>query len=213
MSEPVTARDHALRVAVLEALKDAVTKEYERARTEAEPVFAAKYTEEGNPLQFVLLPGGERISQITITTPGPVVKFRDGAVEDWAREHVGDGAFEEYLLPAAVDTRQVLEAVKAMHPKLVKTRLRPGTRTRLEKQAAGNDGWLEDKDAGVKEQVADVSPGTVTGTFAFTGKDADPRRARIMAELLGGDPVLREIVGLDAMLALPSPEGETDAVA
>ena len=57
MSE-MTARQHALRIAALEALADAVATEYAKARAEAEPVFASKYADEGNDRQAVLLPSG-----------------------------------------------------------------------------------------------------------------------------------------------------------
>ena len=43
MSAPSTPREHALRVAALEALKEAVIAEYEAARTAAETAFAALY--------------------------------------------------------------------------------------------------------------------------------------------------------------------------
>lgn len=205
MSAPLTARDHALRVAALEAAAAAFGDEYEKARAAAEPVFAAKYTEEGNDRQFVMLPDGERVSQVTIKEPSPVVRFRDGAVEKWAREVIGGGAFEEYVMPAAIGSRQVLEAVKAAHPELVKTRLRPATEKKLMKQAADAGGWLKDDETGVKEQVADISPGTVTGAFAFSGNDREARHARLMTELLNGR--LRGVVGFGP-LALPAAGGD-----
>ena len=79
----MTARDHALRIATLEALKEAVLAEYEKARQEAEPVFAAKYAEEGNDRQAVLLPDGTRVGQITIKAPPPVVDMPPDALLDW----------------------------------------------------------------------------------------------------------------------------------
>lgn len=203
MSEPLTAREHALRIAALEALAAAVTAEYEKARAEAEPVFAAKYAEDGNDRQMVLLPSGEKVSQITIKAPAPSVRFQEDRVEAWAAGVIGDGAFEEYIMPAAIGTRQVIDAVKDAHPELVKTRLRPGTAKKLAEQAVKGGGWLKDEETGEKAQVADVSPGTCTGSFSFTGNDREARRARIMAELLAGR--LAGVVGFGP-LALPAEE-------
>ena len=193
MSESMTARDHALRVAALEAAAHAFTDAYEKARAEAEPVFAAKYTEDGNDRQMILLPSGEKVSQVTIKTPAPSFRFREDRVEAWAAGVIGDGAFEEYILPAAISSRQVIEAVKAAHPELVKRRLRPGTAKKLAGEAVKSGGWLLDEATGETAQVADVSPGTVTGAFAFTGNDSAARRARLMEEILSGR--LRDVIG------------------
>ena len=206
MTGPLSAREHALRIAALEALADAVATEYAKARAEAEPVFAAKYAEEGNDRQLVLLPDGEKVSQLTIKSPSPSVTFRDGRVEAWAAGVIGDEAFEEYILPAAIGTRQVIDAVKAAHPELVRRRLRPGTAKKLAGQAVKGGGWLKDEETGEKAQVADISPGTCTGAFAFTGNDKAERHARIMSELLAGR--LRGVIGFGP-LALPG--GDPDA--
>lgn len=208
MSGPLTAREHALRIAALEAAAHAFTDAYEKARAEAEPVFAAKYTEDGNDRQMVLLPSGEKVSQVTIKTPAPSVRVMEDRLEAWAAGVVGDGAFEEYILPAAIGTAQVIEAVKAAHPELVRRRLRPATARKLAADAAKRDGWLVDEDTGETAQVAEVSPGTVTGAFAFTGNDSAARRARLMEEILSGR--LRDIIG-PVLGPLPLPEGESHA--
>ena len=87
MSAPSTPREHALRVAALEALKEAVIAEYEAARAAAEPVFAALYAEEGNDRQAVLLPSGEKIGQLTIKAPVPDVDMPGDGLLEWCREH------------------------------------------------------------------------------------------------------------------------------
>lgn len=209
MSEPMTARDHALKVAALEAAAHAFTEAYEKARAEAEPVFAAKYTEDGNDRQMILLPSGEKVSQVTIKAPVPSVRVMEDRVEAWAAGVVGDGAFEEYILPAAIGSRQVIEAVKAAHPELVKRRLRPATAKKLAGEAVKGGGWLLDEATGEKAQVADISPGTVTGAFAFTGNDSAARRARLMEEIVSGR--LRDVIG-PVFGPLPLPRGgESDA--
>ncbi len=210
MNEPLTARDHALRVAALEAAAKAFTDAYEKARAEAEPVFAAKYTEDGNDRQMVLLPSGEKISQVTIKTPAPSVRVMEDRLEAWAAGVVGDGAFEEYILPAAIGTAQVIEAVKAAHPELVRRRLRPATARKLAADAVKGGGWLLDQETGETAQVAEVSPGTVTGAFAFTGNDSAARRARLMGEILSGR--LRDIIG-PVLGPLPLPAAGDEAAA
>jgi hypothetical protein len=193
MTEAMTARDHALKVAALEAAAHAFADAYEKARAEAEPVFAAKYTDDGNDRQMVLLPSGEKVSQVTIKTPAPSARLLEGRLEAWAAGVVGDGAFEEYILPAAIGTAQVIDAVKAAHPELVRRRLRPGTARKLAADAVKGGGWLQDDETGEKAQVAEISTGTVTGAFAFTGNDSAPRRARLMEEILSGR--LRDVIG------------------
>lgn len=208
MSAPLTARDHALRVAALEAAAKAFTDAYEKARKEAEPVFAAKYTEEGNDRQMVLLPSGEKISYLTIKAAPVIVDAVEGQPEQWAADHIGDEAFEEYILPAAVTSKKVVAAVKAVHPELVKRRLRPATAKRLVEQAAKAGGWLQDEETDDKQHVATIRTGEVTGAFAFTGQDGEQRRARLMAELLAGR--LRDVIGeVFGPQALPG--GDTDA--
>jgi hypothetical protein len=203
MSEPVTARDHALRVTGLEAVAGFFADEYDKARAEAEPVFRAKYTQDGNDRQMVMLPDGEKVSQITIKAAAPVVTMQPGQPGKWAAEH-NPGAFEEYIAPHAVDSREVVELVKLFYPELVKTRIRPATAKAMRDEIVKYDGWLMDED-GEKEKVADVTMGTVTGAFAFTGNDKAKRRDRIMAELLAGR--LLDVIGF-APLALPGGDDE-----
>src|SRR5580700_10499832 len=121
MSE-MTARQHALRIATLEALADAVAAEYTKARQEAEPVFAAKYAEEGNDRQAVLLPSGERVGQITIKAPVPVVDMPQDALLDWCCEHF-PSAVEEYIDPAHAGSADVLAAVRDKLPEVIKFRV------------------------------------------------------------------------------------------
>ena len=216
MSAPMTAREHALRIAALEALADAVATEYAKARAEAEPVFAAKYAVEGNDRQAVLLPDGEKVGQITIKAPAPVVSGPEGApagwtldraLLDWCGEHF-PYAVEEYIDPAKVSSLDVIAAVRDKLPDAIRTRVRPGTAKALAEEIVKGKGLLGDRRDGQAEVIATVTPGKPTGAFAFTGAGSGERRARIMAELLAGR--LQGVIGFGP-LALPAPEGEARA--
>jgi len=204
MSEPVTAREFALKVAALEALTFAVTFEYEKARAAAEPVFAAKYADDANDRQMIVLPGGEKVGSVTIKAPPPHVEVDRAALLAWVREHSADGiAEEDYILPHAVSSEEVIAAVKAAFPALVGSRIRPDREKALRTEAAKSGGWVRDKETWEKAKIAEVTPGTdVTGAFTFIGAESDHRRSRIMAELLAGN--LRDVIELGGLLSLPA---------
>ena len=202
MSEPLTARDHALRVAAYEAAAVAFAAEYEKARAAAGPVFAALY-EQGIDRQAVLLPDGEKLDRITIKGPSPAVEMPADGLLDWCREHF-PVAIEEYIDPAAIDSTDVIEAVRAKVPDVIRQRVRPGTAKVLMKEIAESCGYLTDRRTGdPTPKVAEVSEGKATGAFSFTGGNAAERRERLMAELLNGS--LRDLIGFGP-LALPAPE-------
>lgn len=203
----MNAREHALRIATLEALKDAVTAEYEKARQEAEPVFAARYADDGTDHQFVLLPSGEKVGQITIKAPAPVVDMPRDALLDWCCEHF-PAAVEEYINPAVIGSTDVIAAVRDKVPEAIWQRVRPATAKALTEEIVKGKGLLADRRSGEAEQVATVTPGQATGAFAFTGANSTERRARLMAALLAGE--LRGVVGFGP-LALPAGEENRDA--
>ena len=206
MSAPPSPREHALRVATLEALKEAVIAEYEAARAAAEPVFAALYADEGNDRQAVLLPDGEKVGQLTIKAPAAVVDMPPGALLDWCREHF-PSAVEEYIDPACIGSTDVIAAVRDKLPDLIRQRVRPGTAKALTEEIVKGKGLLADRRNGEAEQVATVTHGKPAGAFAFTGANSGERRQRLMAALLAGE--LRGVVGFGP-LALPA-GGESDA--
>ena len=207
MSE-LSARQHALRIAALEALSEAVKAEYENARAEAMPVFASKYADDGNDRQAVLLPSGEKVGQITIKAPVKAAEMPAGALMDWCAEHFPT-AIEEYIDPAALNSLDVIAAVRDKVPNAVRTRVRPGTAKALAEEIVVSGGHLDDKTTGETEQVATVTTGEPTGAFAFTGGKSTERRERLMAELLAGR--LQGVVGFGP-IALPAPEaGEAKA--
>lgn len=198
----MNAREHALRIATLEAFKDAVTAEYEKARQEAEPVFAAKYADEGNDRQAVLLPSGEKVGQITIKAPAPVLDMPADALLDWCCEHF-PAAVEEYINPAFIGSADVIAAVRDKFPEAIWQRVRPATAKALTEEIVKGKGLLADRHDGEAEQIATVTPGQPTGAFTFTGANSTERRARLMAALLAGE--LRGVVGFGP-LALPPAE-------
>lgn len=206
MSE-MSARQHALRIAALEALSEAVKAEYEQARAEAMPVFASKYADEGNDRQAVLLPSGEKVGQITIKAPVPHAEMPDGALMDWCVEHF-PAAVEEYIDPAALNSLDVIAAVRDKIPNAVRTRVRPSTAEALAKEIVKSGGRLDDKRTGETEQVATVTTGKPTGAFAFAGANSTERRERLMAELLAGR--LQGVVGFGP-IALPAAEAREAA--
>lgn len=207
MNAPMTAREHALRIATLEALKEAVCAEYETARQEAEPVFATKYAEEGNDRQAVLLPDGEKVGQITIKAPAPVVDMPADALLDWCSEHF-PAAVETYIDPVHAGSADVIEAVRDKFPEVIRYRVRPGTAKALTEEIVKGKGLLADRHSGEADRIAEVTPGTATGAFAFTGANSGERRARIMAELLAGR--LQGVIGFGP-LALPPAGGDEAA--
>ena len=148
MSE-MTARQHALRIAALEALADAVATEYAKARAEAEPVFAAKYADEGNDRQAVLLPSGEKVGQLTIKAPSASVEMTGGqdGLLDWCREHF-PAAVEEYIDPAKVGSADVIAAVRDKLPDAIRYRVRPATAKALTEEIVKGKGLLADRRSG-----------------------------------------------------------------
>ena len=200
----LTAREHALRIATLEALADAVAAEYEKARREAEPVFASKYADDGNDRQAVLLPSGEKVGQITIKAPAPAVDMPKDALLDWCCEHF-PAAVEEYIDPAKVSSADVIAAVRDKLPDAIRYRVRPATAKALTEEIVKGGGLLADRHDGETEKVATVTPGKATGAFAFTGANSAERRRRLMAALVAGE--LQGVIGFGP-LALPAPGGD-----
>ena len=151
----LNARQHALRIATLEALADAVATEYAKARAEAEPVFAAKYADEGNDRQAVLLPSGEKVGQLTIKAPAPSVEMTGGkdALLDWCCEHF-PAAVEEYIDPAKVNSADVIAAVRDKLPDVIRYKVRPATAKALTEEIVKGNGLLADRRSGEAVEAA-----------------------------------------------------------
>ena len=126
----------------------------------------------------------------------------------WCREHF-PAAVEEYIDPAHLGSTDVIAAVRDKLPDLIRQRVRPATAKALTEEAAKNRGLLADRiDRDVVERVATVTPGQVSGAFAFTDQKGPERRARLLAELLAGR--LPGVIGFGpvALAAAPEPAAE-----
>lgn len=188
----LTARDHALRVAVLDVLGKEVGTAYKSARAEAEEVFGPARAD-GQSQQKVMLPDGTEIGLISIKAGGKQVDVTEAALEAWVAAHVPDG-MEDVADERALTDAEVLDVLRAVFPHLVSRRIRPATRAALLKEIEDGGGWLVDKETGDKEKVGEVTDLKPTGAFSYRpGKDA---RDQVVAAWQSGE--LREI-GLGAL--------------
>jgi hypothetical protein len=201
VNAPLSAREHALRVAVLGTLLDAVKAEYARAREAAGEVFAG-VRRDGQTQQKVLLPDGTEIGLVSIRGGSPSVQLDEaGALFGWCREHAPRHV-EQYVVEGAYGMNEVIALVAEHFPNLVRERVRESARTALDKQMAETDGYVIDDD-GQKHKLATVTRNDPTGAFSY--RPAKGAQDRIMAEWMAGN--LREIAL--GPLALP-PGGESD---
>jgi hypothetical protein len=198
----VTPREHALRVAVLSALMDEVKAALVAARAQAQEVFAQARAD-GQTQQKVLLPDGTEIGLISIRGGSPAVELDEaGALLDWCEEYLPAGV-ESYIAEGAAEMNDVIALVGAHFPKLVRRRVRPGTRDALMKQMAETGGYVIDEDGG-KHKLGTVRRGDPTGGFSY--RPARGAQDRIVAEWMTGS--LREIAL--GPLALPAAGGGSD---
>lgn len=180
----LSPREHALRVAALDALVDLAKKEYNAARADAEQAFKGARAD-GQSQQRILLPSGEDIGLISIKDGGKTSDLTEAKLKAWCAGHLPT-AFEEYIDPAALNSADVLAIVKDKMPELVKTRLRAAEADLLMKEAADSGGYLIDRETGDREKVAEVTRTPPTGAFAFAGGGSDARRRRIVEEWQAG---------------------------
>lgn len=204
----MTAREHALRVAVLGALLDVVKSEYGKARDAAEPEFAAMRAE-GQKQQAVMLPDGTEIGLVSIKAGTPALAVTEGGLEAWVREHLPDG-MEDYVVPAALADIEVIDMLKACFPHAVRQRIRTATRAALLAEMTESGGKLADKVSGEVEQVGEVEQHKPTGAFSY--RSAKGARDRIVAEWRAGR--LTEIAFGPLALpgAAPVPDASPDPV-
>lgn len=184
MADSLSLRQHALRVAALDALVEAAKKEYSAARSDAQEAFKSARAD-GQSQQRVLLPSGEDIGLISIKDGGTTSDVTEAVLKAWCREHLA-GAFEEFIDPAMLTSTDVIAAVKAAVPSAVRERIRPGTADELVKEIVKTGGWLVDKETSEKVKVAEVAKSDPTGAFAFAGGGSDHRRRRIVEEWQAG---------------------------
>jgi hypothetical protein len=193
-----TARDHALRVAVLSALLDAVKAEHSAARKAAAAEFAIVRAD-GQKQQAVMLPDGTEIGLVSIRAGTPTVAVTEAALEAWVREHVPDG-IEEYIQPEALKDAEVLDMLKACFPGTVRERIRPEVRTALLAEMTESGGKVADKSSGEVEQLGEVEQHKPSGAFSY--RPAKGAQDRIVSEWRAGR--LTEIAF--GPLALPAPD-------
>lgn len=188
----------ALKVAVLDAVASKAAEELKKARAEAEKLFAV--TGKLFPQVNVVLPDGRHVGRLTVKESAPRVVFNSAnpaLLANWCRDHYPDG-LEEYVDPAAFSSLDVIEAVKAKVPAVVRTRLRATAAEALLAEIETSGGWLEDKATKERGKVADVKDGGITGEFAFSDQKGPERRAAIIEAWRAG------VIDLAPMLALPA---------
>lgn len=179
----LTARDHALRVAVLGAVLDTVKAEYSKARGEAQAVFAP-IRADGTPQQKALLPDGTEVGLISIKEGATSVEVTDEAeLEAWVREHVPDG-IEAVVTAAALADLEVLEMLAACFPGSVTERVRPSVRAALLAEMQGNDGKVADEASGEVALLGKVTRHKPTGEFSY--RPDRQARDRIVSQWLAG---------------------------
>lgn len=198
----MTPREHALRVAALEALSAAVKAEYEQARTDAETAFKAARAD-GARQQEVLLPDGTAAGLIAIKEGAAVTTVHEAALLAYVSEQNAEGV-EEYIDSSAWSRLDVIEVVKAVFPEAVSKRIRPAVRAAYVKQAEATDGGLVliDGETGEKTELITIAKGKPTGEFAFAGGKSDQRREAVMGALQSDRGLRAQVLG--GALALTS---------
>lgn len=195
----------ALKVAVLDAVASKAADDLKKARAEAEGLFAV--TGKLFPQVNVVLPDGRHVGRLTVKEAAPRVIFNSAnpaILADWCRDHYPDG-LEEYVDPDAFSSLDVIAAVKAKVPAVVRSRLRTTAAEALLAEIKASGGWLEDKATKEREKVAEVKDGGITGEFAFSDQKGPQRRAAIIDAWRAG------VIDLAPMLALPAAGGESGA--
>lgn len=199
----LTPREHALKVAVLEAIAESAKSELAKARKAAEPEFAAIRADGGKQLA-VMLPNGDEIGLISIKAGVPTVTADEDQLLAWAREHCPE-AIEQHITDQALKDAEVIDMISACFPGMVQERLRSATREALLKEMAENGGKVH-AESGEFFQLGEVENHKPTGAFILAGAGAQARRDRIVTEWQRGN--LREIA-----LGRLTPPGAVQAAA
>jgi hypothetical protein len=197
--ESLSARDHALRVAVLDVIGKEISGAYKGARKDAEEAFGPLRAD-GQSQQKVMMPDGTEIGLISIKSGSKDINATEDALTGWLEEHNPEG-LEDYLDPSAATNTELLDVVRAVFPELVRTRIRAEVRAALLKEIEETGGYLVDKDSGDKEQVAEVTDVKPTGAFSY--RPAKNARDEVIAAWRRGE---LQGIALDA-LALPAGDG------
>lgn len=194
-------RDHALRIALTDAVADVAVAAKKRARDEAAAAFAAA-RRDGQEQQKALLPDGAQVGLLSLKAGAAEVIYPEDSLTEWVAEHC-PGEIEHYVEPAAWGNADVVDLIRAVFPEMVKARVRESARKKLVKEMGDNEGYLTDKASGEREQLGVVTQHDPTGDFAY--RPGPGAAERLVADWLGG-----ELAGIDAagLLALPAAGGE-----
>lgn len=204
MSTPedgLSLRDHALRIALTDAVADVAAKAKARARGEAAEAFAAA-RRDGQEQQKALLPDGSQVGLLSLKAGAREVIYPEDGLLEWVQAHC-PGEAEDYVDPAAWSSADVVDLVRAVYPELVKARVRDSARKKLVKEMGDNDGWLTSADGEEKLQLGVVVTHEPTGDVAY--RPGPGAAERLVADWLGG-----RLAGIDAagLLALPAAGGD-----
>jgi hypothetical protein len=201
VAPPLSARQHALRVAVLDALTDVAGGALAKARAEAGPELA-EARRDGQERQRALLPDGTEVGLLSIKAGITTVSPCEDDLLAWVAERC-PGELEDYVVPAAWSSADLIDLVRAAFPHLVRTRVRESARKKLLAEARANGGRVADKDTGASAVIASVVSHLPTGEFAY--KPEPGAAHRIVADWVAGR---LQADGVNELLALPAAGGE-----
>lgn len=192
--------NHALRVAALRVLSDAINTEARENRAVAEDEFARLRTENGVKSLTVTLPDGAEVGTIAIKTGTREVVWHENAVLSFASE-VAPTEVVEAVDPSVLEDPMVREWLSAHKPEAFTTTVRPAF---LKSLKPDDDGQVVNPTTGELVKVASVDTAPPSGKFAYTPtKDA---AARVVAAWQAGE--LGEIGGPLAQAVAPAPAEE-----
>lgn len=188
-------QEHVLRVAVLSVRRSQVMGERDAAAAEAQRE-CKRARQAGISQLRPQIPGGGDAGTLSIKQGLTVVTFDEAAllqvVEESTPEHV-----EEYVEPAALRDKRVLDLLRDHLPEYTGRRVTATRRGELEEEVKLTRGKLLSLASGAMVQVATVDQQEPTGEFAYTpGK---PGTAAILAALKDGtitpDGRIAEVTG------------------
>ena len=171
-----------LRVAVLRVRKDQVSAAFNAARAEAEKAYAP-HRMRGNRTLTPVLPGGIEAGTVSIKAGAVHVAFDEEALFALIAECEPEN-IEDWVDPAVLADRRVLDLIREHFPEMVAKRVNPGRRPELAQECIDSDGKLLNTASGERVKVAEIMRADPTGEFAYTpGKKGT---AAILAALRDG---------------------------
>lgn len=162
--------DHTLKVAVLRVRKDVLGGEYDAARAAAEKAYATARLAGISQLK-PRLPDGREAGRVSIEQGATIVTWDEDAllrvVEESTPEHA-----EDYVTPAALADKRVLDLVREHLPEYIGRRVKTGRKAELDEEVRRTRGTLLSLATGEKVKVATVDTLDPTGKFSYTpGKE------------------------------------------